>query len=478
VVRRRAGKAATDRRSGSEEPEWLGARPERVTVDAEYRYDEAGELVESWDQIRGRTRYAYDPVGQLLAMVPEKARAELFRYDAPGNIYETGEGAEGREYGAGGRLLRKGATEYVWDFDGRLVEKRTTEGSWKYAWNAAGLLKQVDRPDGLRVELAYDPFARRVSKRVTEQGPTRFDRIAVSDTRFVWDGDVLVHEIEARARKDGDPVVEERTYWFEDDGFAPVAHRLSNASTSTSNPEWSHYVTDPIGTPKVLINTSGSVLSELAQSAWGATTQTSGAAPATRLRFQGQYEDEETRLCYNRHRYYEPTSGTFCSADPKGPSGTVNPFRYTPNPFTWIDPLGLAHMSRATLEIPNGAGGYDVHDLGTFPATSPDPTGHSERAVIKAAADKARAARPECEHPMEGTILKIHNEYDPCRVQRNGPSACENYLQRCAEKGKMRIEVTSDQNNDRKGGKGTLPTWVSDRRPGYPPVDPDPRWSK
>jgi YD repeat-containing protein len=206
VIRRRAGGAVVEPWGRGGEPEWLGARPEGLTVDTAYRYDASGELVESWDRAKGRTRYEYDPVGQLLAMVPEKARAELFRYDRSGNLHETAEGAGERVYGRGNRLLRKGDTEYRWDDDGRLVEKRRrdeasgSEEIWRYAWNSAGLLKEVERPDGVRVEFAYDPFARRVSKRVTRAGATRRERVAVSETRFVWDGEVLVHEIEARRR--------------------------------------------------------------------------------------------------------------------------------------------------------------------------------------------------------------------------------------------------------------------------------------
>ena len=98
-----------------------------------------------------------------------------------------------------------------------------------------------------------DPFARRISKRVTHAGETRFHRVLVSETRFVWDGDVLVHEIEKRARAGGDPIVEERTYSFEEGGFAPVAHRERRVDdVGRESGGWFHYVNDPIGTPERL----------------------------------------------------------------------------------------------------------------------------------------------------------------------------------------------------------------------------------
>src|SRR5690606_7961618 len=53
------------------------------------------------------------------------------------------------------------------------------------------------------------------------------------------------------------------------------------------------------------------------------------------------YEDEETGLCYNRYRYYDPELGRFISADPVGLRGGANVFSYAPNAVTWSDPLGL-----------------------------------------------------------------------------------------------------------------------------------------
>ncbi|MCA8388268.1 RHS repeat-associated core domain-containing protein [Burkholderia multivorans] len=59
------------------------------------------------------------------------------------------------------------------------------------------------------------------------------------------------------------------------------------------------------------------------------------------LRFQGQQEDEETGLHYDRHRYYDSSIGRFTSQDPVGVAGGINLFRHTANPTQWIDPLGL-----------------------------------------------------------------------------------------------------------------------------------------
>jgi RHS repeat-associated protein len=59
------------------------------------------------------------------------------------------------------------------------------------------------------------------------------------------------------------------------------------------------------------------------------------------LRMQGQYWDQEIGLSYNRYRYFDPHICSFISQDPIGLAGGENVYAYTPNIWTWVDPLGL-----------------------------------------------------------------------------------------------------------------------------------------
>ncbi len=60
------------------------------------------------------------------------------------------------------------------------------------------------------------------------------------------------------------------------------------------------------------------------------------------FRYQGQYDDTETGLYYNRFRYYSPESGMYMSQDPKGLKGTnPNLYAYTSNSNAEVDPFGL-----------------------------------------------------------------------------------------------------------------------------------------
>lgn len=71
------------------------------------------------------------------------------------------------------------------------------------------------------------------------------------------------------------------------------------------------------------------------------------------VRWQGQYEDAETGLYYNRHRYYDPSSGNYISQDPIGLNGGINLYSYVHDTNAWVDILGLAHTMTGSV-IRNG----------------------------------------------------------------------------------------------------------------------------
>jgi RHS repeat-associated protein len=63
------------------------------------------------------------------------------------------------------------------------------------------------------------------------------------------------------------------------------------------------------------------------------------------FRWQGQYEDAETGLYYNRHRYYDPDTGNYISQDPIGLEGGAALYAYVHDPNSWIDPFGLKNWN-------------------------------------------------------------------------------------------------------------------------------------
>ncbi|WP_454815031.1 RHS repeat-associated core domain-containing protein [Labrys neptuniae] len=80
------------------------------------------------------------------------------------------------------------------------------------------------------------------------------------------------------------------------------------------------------------------------------------------IRFQGQWEDEETALYYNRFRYYDPAAGQYASPDPIGLRGGVRPHGYVNQTSGWVDPLGLQRYPAWMPAVP----GFQRHHIIPF----------------------------------------------------------------------------------------------------------------
>jgi RHS repeat-associated protein len=59
------------------------------------------------------------------------------------------------------------------------------------------------------------------------------------------------------------------------------------------------------------------------------------------FRYQGQYEDAETGLYYNRFRYYSPEEGFYLNQDPIRLLGGTELYGYVQNTCWGVDPFGL-----------------------------------------------------------------------------------------------------------------------------------------
>ena len=342
----------------------------------------------------GKLSYTYDPVGQLLAAV-QPGLAEHFAFDPAGNLLDKAP--------APGNVLNSyGDTEYDYDEQGNATSKRFhppgRESTWsdlelQYdAENRLSHATRTERQSRHRARYFYDAFSRRIAKRVEDarwskrQDITRDQpaNCGSSTTFFVWDGDTLAQELGQK---------ETVTYLYEPDSFVPLARIASPASRQASAvhlprvAQWdlpatrhdaelqaaieqeqadtetlqvsawqgiqaaaddaathdriTQYHCDHLGTPRELTDAQGNVVWSALYKAWGRLLHTEGEIEQP-LRFQGQYEDGETGLFYNRYRYYDPEPGRYLTQDPIRLLGGLNCYRYATNPTGWVDPLGLS----------------------------------------------------------------------------------------------------------------------------------------
>ncbi len=132
---------------------------------------------------------------------------------------------------------------------------------------------------------------------------------------------------------------------YEPGSFIPVA--------KVSGEELWYVTTDHLGTPRELFSEDGQrVVWRADPGLWGRVEPDVPVANDDRppascaIRFQGQWEDEESGLHYNRFRYYDPEATQYLSPDPIGLAGGVRPQGYVADPNGWVDPLGLAGCPR------------------------------------------------------------------------------------------------------------------------------------
>ncbi|RYF69384.1 MAG: hypothetical protein EOO39_17645, partial [Cytophagaceae bacterium] len=298
----------------------------------------------------GVSQYEHDIFGALTKATYADGTQELRLPDAVGNLFERADKTD-RQYGPGGQLLRSQHATYAYDAEGNLTHKTTAKGKvWHYEWAGNGMLSQVVRPDGQTVSFTYDALGRRVSKSYKSK-----------TTRWVWEGNKPLHEW-SELSLDGDNTEDVITWLFEEDSFAPVG-KLQGTSRHS-------ILTDHLGTPLELVDQSGLTQWSAQTTSYGRVRLEKGTRAECPFRFQGQYEDVETGLYYNRFRYYAPQEGMYVSQDPIGLRGGRVLYRYAKAPLTRIDAFGLESIDlfRGMTDI-NGIPkvGGSARELGARP---------------------------------------------------------------------------------------------------------------
>ncbi|MEN7551945.1 RHS repeat-associated core domain-containing protein [Rapidithrix thailandica] len=366
-----------------------------------YNWDANHRLKETLNALtQGKIQYAYDAFGNLASAKYQDGSYDYKLPDEVGNLYKDPKKQE--VYGKGGKLLKDENWYYQYDEEGNLIRKTKEEvslesqdpasqkeapqpkfslfldekdwgsreekkkrytkaekeayrnrknppaltprwkhGDWYYTWQANGMLQSVKRPDGTEISFEYDALGRRTAK---------LNHATEEITRFVWDGNVPLHEWRY-ALKDrpqtvandlgelspDKPEPEENliTWVFDEGSFVPSAKIVEGEPYSI--------VSDYLGTPCLMYNSIGNLVWQAELDIYGKIrTLAKGSIQDCPFRYQGQYEDAETGLYYNRFRYYSPESGTYISQDPIGLAGNnPNIYAYTKDSNIWIDIFGL-----------------------------------------------------------------------------------------------------------------------------------------
>jgi len=194
----------------------------------------------------------------------------------------------------------------------------TSDGTNTFIYDALNRLVKVERDGATVAVYAYDSMNRRVRKTVGE-----------TTVQYLYDpSGLLIAETSA------DGTVQREYIYLEGEPLAVKEYQTS--------PGIYHFVNDHLGTPQRLITATGTIVWQAAYFPFG-KAQVTTSTVQNNLRFPGQYYDAETGLHYNWHRFYDPETGRYISADPIGLDGGMNLYAYTSgDPINEIDPWGLA----------------------------------------------------------------------------------------------------------------------------------------
>ncbi|MFS4571900.1 RHS repeat-associated core domain-containing protein, partial [Erwinia amylovora] len=323
-------------------------RPEDGMLWRAFRYTGRGELAGVSDALRGEVHYGYDAEGRLLQHreLQSGRTGSRLVYDAADNLLGGQSPHDDPERPppppqSSNRLPHWQRLFYRYDVWGNLVSRRHGLNEQHYTYDADNRLIRArgSGPQGeFSAQYHYDALGRRSRKEVTFAGK------APQTTRFLWQGYRLLQEQRANGTR--------RTWSYDPESpWTPLAAIEQAGEGPQADIYWLN--TDLNGAPLEVTDADGRLRWSGQYDTFGRLQgqTTAGAAQRTGpvydqpLRYAGQYADSETGLHYNLFRYYEPDVGRFTTQDPVGLAGGLNLYAYAPNPYGWVDPLGLTKCS-------------------------------------------------------------------------------------------------------------------------------------
>ena len=300
------------------------------------RLDEATEkIMNSSSQLKTHNiDFAYDRRSQLtgtsisnISGAANNTWEGNYVYNKDGNIDERTLDGDTDEFQYTGDLMTGivDTATFIWNDNGQLI---TGPSSIAYKYNWDGKLRHAkDGTNHLRIK--YDPMGNRVWR--------RYPNSSATPTKYVVDivGNlpVVLCEIE------GSSVT--RSYIHTNDG------RLIAQRAGGQNAVEYFYVTDRLGSVRLLVDSAGAVKNRYSYDPFGNTFSTeSEEAVTNNFMFTGQWHDSEIDQYYMRARMSDPDMMRFTRRDPidgvfNRPQ-TLNKYLYCRNdPVNLLDPSGL-----------------------------------------------------------------------------------------------------------------------------------------
>ena len=265
-----------------------------------YTHDNIGNRLTK-TELNKKTTYTYDPLYRLTQALPTKLKgkykeqenkAEIFSYDPVGNRL-TSDHNRTYTYNAGNQLVIENGISYTYDKNGNLISKTSSEGTTTHVYDFENRLIKVATPNGTIAEFKYDPFGRRIEKKITENGIT-------TTKRYFYDNEDIL---------------------FEYDEQGNIGNRyihglgIDEPLALNNNQGTYYYHVDGLGSVVALTDSNQKVVQDYQYDSFGNLKDQKERIkqPYT---FTAREWDKEIGLYYYRARYYDAGLGRFISFDP------------------------------------------------------------------------------------------------------------------------------------------------------------------
>ncbi len=370
----------------------------RIAEDAHYlyRHDRYGRLTEKTDRILDGViriydecthRYRYDSQHRLVHYVctrHNETRAEgRYLYDPLGRrigkqVWKREQEHPDHEQVALSR--RPSVTWYGWDGD-RLVTTQSDQTRIQTVYEP-GSFTPLLRVETATAELDALRRHRTLAQKLQQEGD-EYGADVVLPPEVVARLDRLEDELRAKA------VSEESRQWLAGCGLTPERMAAQLEPLLVPARKIHLYHCDHRGLPLALISQDGTTCWSAEYDAWGNQLHEDNPHGLEQLlRLPGQQYDEESGMCYNRHRYYNPEQGRYITRDPIGLKGGWNVYQYPLNPVGYIDPLGLVDLNLYPNNDPIHSVANEINIPGVFTVG-----GHGTPTAIESATGNPMSAK-------------------------------------------------------------------------------------
>jgi RHS repeat-associated protein len=289
-----------------------------MLLQLDYTYDAAGNITGITSSRDGAMTYSYDALNRVTG-ISSPGFNTTYAYDAVGN--RTSANGVTFNYDAAGRLSSSSdGASYTYDAAGNLLTRTRNGQTDTFQWTGQGRLARITYADSTFSVYAYDAAGRRIRQR----------RRDGTLTYYTYIGSNLAQELDASGN-----VIASYTY----DGLdRPISMWRRDAGPSGQT---YFYLLDHLGDVLDLVDENGVTAATYRYDPWGNVISSTGSI-TNPLRFAAREWDEDSRLYYDRARYYDPIAGRFISRDRLGINGGLNHYAYVGNnPVRFGDPLGL-----------------------------------------------------------------------------------------------------------------------------------------